>query len=422
MSEGATGKDADAGQEKFTGMTVRTRRRIAIVLVVLATLTGIVALLSLWVKRQVYDTDQWVETSSALLANDEIRTELADYLTSQIFASGGIQAELAKVLPPKAAPLAGPAAAGLSQLFNRAVDQILQTSAIQKLWEEANRQASEAFIAIASDEPIASGILGEAQSKLTAAQAKAGSTTLDLTTIRTALSDRLGIELPKQGIGSGQALQAGVEAGNGQAALEVIAPNEISTLQDVSDLIRKGSVILLLITLLLYAAAIFIARGTRLRTMTSVGLSFVVVGVATLTARKLLGTTVVDSLSGSDSVKPAVDAVWQISTELLQTMGVASVAYGIVVLLGAVLAGPTRGATWVRARMAPGLRDPMWAAAGTALLILILVWWGPTPALREPLGVLLIAIALTAGTIALRRQTMREFPAPDPATEPLEPA
>jgi len=58
MSEGATGRDADAGQEKFTGMTVRTRRRIAIVLVVLATLTGIVALLSLWVKRQVYDTDQ----------------------------------------------------------------------------------------------------------------------------------------------------------------------------------------------------------------------------------------------------------------------------------------------------------------------------------------------------------------------------
>jgi hypothetical protein len=175
-------------------------------------------------------------------------------------------------------------------------------------------------------------------------------------------------------------------------------------------------VILLLITLLLYAAAIFIARGTRLRTMTSVGLSFVVVGVATLTARKLLGTTVVDSLSGSDSVKPAVDAVWQISTELLQTMGVASVGYGIVVLLGALLAGPTRGATWVRARMAPGLRDPMWAAAGTALLILILVWWGPTPALREPLGVLLIAIALTAGTIALRRQTMREFPAADPAS------
>jgi len=402
-------------------MTMRTRRRIAILLVVLATLTGIVALLSLWVKRQVYDTDQWVETSSALLADDAIRTELADYLTAQIFASGNVQTELTKVLPPKAAPLAGPASAGLSQLFNKAVNQILQTSAIQNLWEEANRRASEAFIAIANDEPIATGVLGEAQSKLTEAKAKAGSTTLDLTSIREAVSERLGIDLPKQGIGSGEAAKAAVQAGNAQAGLEVIAPNEISAIQDVSSLIQKGSVILLLITLLLYALAIFIARGTRLRTMTSVGLSFIIVGIATLTARKLLGTTVVDSLVASDSVKPAADAAWQIATELLQTMGVATVTYGIVILLAALLAGPSRAATWVRARLAPALRDPMWASAGTALLILLLVWWGPTPALHEPLGILLIAIALIVGTIALRRQTMREFPAPGPGAEPPRP-
>ena len=79
------------------GMSVRTRRRIAVTLVILATLTGILALVSTWVKRQVYDTDQWVATSSALLADDEIRTELADYLTTQIFASGVVQEEVAKL-------------------------------------------------------------------------------------------------------------------------------------------------------------------------------------------------------------------------------------------------------------------------------------------------------------------------------------
>jgi hypothetical protein len=422
VSEEETQEIAGDEPEKFTGMTVRTRRRIAIVLVVLATLTGIISLVSLWVKREVYDTDQWVSTSSALLANDEIRTELANYLTTQIFASGNVQAELAQLLPPKAAPLAGPAASGLSQLFNKAVNQILQTSAIQNLWEQANRAASEAFIAIANDEPIATGVLGEAQSKLTAAQAKAGSTTLDLTAIRSAVTERLGIQLPKQGLGSGEAAKAAVEAGNGQAALQVIAPDEISTIQNISSVIQKGSVILLILTLLLYALAIFIARGTRLRTMTSVGLSFIVVGVATLTIRKLLGTVLVDQLAATDSVKPAVNAAYEIGTELLKTMAVASIAYGVVVLLGAVLAGPTRAAIWVRAHIAPALRDPMWASAGTALLILILVWWGPTPALREPLGILLIAVVLIVGIVALRRQTMREYPAPEADTEPLTPA
>ncbi|MEZ5075456.1 MAG: hypothetical protein R2691_11600 [Solirubrobacterales bacterium] len=398
-----------------TGPSVRTRRRIAIVLVILATLTGIVGLVSLWVKRQVYDTDQWVKTSSALLADEQIRTELADYLTAQIFGSGVVQVEVAKLLPPKAAPLAGPASAGLSQLFNKAVNQILQTSAIEKLWEEANRKASETFIAIANDEPIATGPLSKAQGAV-------GSTTLDLASIRSAITERLGIELPEKGLGSGQALEASVKAGNAQAGLEVIAPNEIDTIRDVSKLIEKGSVALLILTFALFAIAIWVAKGTRLRTITSVGLSFIVVGVAVLTIRKLLGTVLVDQLAASDSSKPAVSAAWEIGTELMKTMAIASLAYGIVILLGALLAGPTRGAVWVRERIAPGLRDPMWATAGTALLILILVWWGPTPALHEPLGIALIAIVLIVAAVALRRQVMREFPPPEAPTEPLGPA
>jgi hypothetical protein len=426
---GVTTGDADTkpetaadGGDTSPGMSVRTRRRIAVILVILATLTGILALVSTWVKRQVYDTDQWVATSSALLADDEIRTELSDYLTAQIFASGVVQEEVAKLLPPKAAPLAGPASSGLSQLFNRAVNQILQTSAIQDLWEQANRAASEAFIAIANDEPIATGVLGEAQSKLTEAEAKTGSTTLDLTTIRQEITEKLGIELPKQGFGSGEALKASVKAGNAQAGLEIIAPDQISTIQDISRIIEKGSVLLFVITILLFAIAIAIARGTRLRTLTSVGLSFVVIGLATLTVRKLLGTTLVDQLAGTDSVKPAVNATYEIATQLLRTMAVASIAYGIVILLGALLAGPTRPATAIRRRIAPGLNDPMWASAGAALLILLLVWWGPTPALHKPIGILLIAALLIIGVFALRRQTMREFPPPEADTEPLKPA
>ena len=411
-----------AADDASSGMTERSRRRIAVVLVVLATLTGILALVSTWVKREVYDTDQWVATSSELLANDEIRGQLADYLTTEIFSSGIVQQELSEVLPPKAAPLAGPAASGLSQLFNKAVNQILQTSAVQSLWEQANRAASEAFIAVANDEPIATGVLGDAQAKLTEAQAKAGGTTLDLTTIKQEITQKLGIQLPDSGLGSGQALEASVKAGNAQAGLEILAPNEISTIQDVSKIIEKGSVILFIVTILLFVIALAIARGTRLRTLTSIGLSFVVIGVATLTIRNVLGTELTNTLAATDSAKPAISAAFDIGTGLLKTMAVASVGYGVVILLGALLAGGTRPATAARRWISPALRDPMWASAITALVILILVWWGPTPALREPVGVLLIAIVLIIGVVALRRQTMNEFPASEADTKPLKPA
>jgi hypothetical protein len=417
VTAGDADKKTDQGADDggSPGMSVRTRHRIAVVLVVIATFTGVLALLSTWVKRQLYDTDQWVETSSALLADETIRTELANFLTAEIFASGSVQKEVAKALPPKAAPLAGPASAGLSQLFNKAVNEILQTSFIQNLWEEANRKASTAFIAIANDEPVATDVLGKAQEAT-------GSVNLDLTSIRSAVTEKLGIQLPKQGLGSGEALKASVEAGNAQAGLEVIAPDEISTLRDISNLIEKGAVVLLLLTFALYAVAIGIARETRLRTLTSVGLSLIVVGLGVLTARSLLGSTVVNSLVASDSVKPAATDAWNISTELLRTMGQSTVVYGLVALAAALLAGGTRWATWTRGKIAPALRDPMWAAAGTVLVLLILIWWGPTPGLREPLGVLLITVFLIVGVVALRRQVMREFPPPEAGTEPLKPA
>ena len=388
-------------------MSTRARHRIAVILVIVATLIGILALLSTWVKREVFDTDQWVKTSSALLADEEIRTQLANGLTTQIFSSGVVQAEVAKALPPKAAVLAGPASAGLSQLFNKAVDKLLQTSAVQSLWEEANRKASETFIAIANDEPIATEALGKAQSA-------AGGTSLDLTSIKAAITEKLGIKLPESGLGSGEAAQAAVQAGDAQAGLEVIAPDQISTIRDIATLIQKGAVVLLLLTVLLYVIAIAITAGARMRTVTSVGISLILIGVATLTARKLLGTMLVDELAANDSAKPAVNAVWEIGTGLLKTMAVASVGYGVVILAGTVLAGPTRAATRVREFMAPGLRDPMWASFGTLLLLLVLIWWGPTPALHEALGIVLIAALVIAGVVALRRQTIREFPAAGP--------
>jgi acyl carrier protein len=103
---------------------------------------------------------------------------------------------------------------------------------VQGLWEEANRKASETFIAIANDEPIATEALGKAQSA-------AGGTSLDLTSIKAAITEKLGVKLPESGLGSDEAAQAAVQAGDAQAGLEVIAPDQISTIRDIATVIQK---------------------------------------------------------------------------------------------------------------------------------------------------------------------------------------
>src|SRR5215216_5357522 len=83
--------------------------------------------------------------------------------------------------------------------------------------------------------------------------------------------------------------------------------------------------------------------------------------------------------------------------------------YGAVMVLGAVLAGPTKAATAVRRRITPTLNERsgiVWG--GVAVVYLLLVAWGPTHALRTAWGIALLAALIAAGIVALRHETLRE--------------
>jgi hypothetical protein len=74
-----------------------------------------------------------------------------------------------------------------------------------------------------------------------------------------------------------------------------------------------------------------------------------------------------------------------------------------------VLAGGTRAARATRRTISPILIERQGVAWGAAAgLLLLLVLWGGTHALRTWWGVALVAILLAAGLAALRRQVMEE--------------
>ncbi len=107
--------------------------------------------------------------------------------------------------------------------------------------------------------------------------------------------------------------------------------------------------------------------------------------------------------------------MWQIYTSVLRDIGWAVVLYGVIGVLGAVLAGPTHAATAVRARIAPVLNEkPGIAWVSVAFVFLLLVLWGGTHALRTPAGILILGGLLALGVAALRRQTLAEFPGSAP--------
>src|SRR5262250_2197095 len=91
--------------------TARWRIITAWVLIVVATIVALGASLDVWVKRQALDTDNWVETSSNMLENDQIREALSVYLVDQLYANVDVQARLEQRLPDQLDSLAAPVAA-----------------------------------------------------------------------------------------------------------------------------------------------------------------------------------------------------------------------------------------------------------------------------------------------------------------------
>lgn len=361
--------------------------RIGAALLVLATLIAFLAIFSIWVNRQALNTDNWVHTSDRLLQNDEVKTQLSNYLADQLFASVDVQAELEKTFPPRLAPLAGPVAGALHQLAPKVAERALETSRAESLWSAANRGAHETLLKILNDEGSAVSTSG-------------GEVTLDLKSLVSESGGQLGI--------AGK-LASKVPPDAGQ--LTILKSDQLSAAQDISKLVRRLPIVLTLLALLLYGLAIYLAGPRRRQALRSVGFGFVVAGVLSLLLRGIAGNTVIDALAGNESVKPAVEAVWSIGTALLATVAVSAITFGILLVIAAWLAGPTRIASSLRREAAPYLRERRGTTyAVVAFVFLLLILWAPVVAFHKPIGLLLLAVLMVLGTEALRHQAEEEFP------------
>lgn len=362
-------------------------RGIVAALVVVGTLIAFLAIFSIWVNRQALNTDNWVHTSERLLQNDEVKAQLSNYLADELFANVDVEGELEKTFPPRLAPLAGPAAGGLHQLAPRVAERALETSQAESLWSAANRRAHETLLKILNDEGSVVSTGG-------------GEVTLDLHSLVSEGGGQLGV--------AGKlASKVPPDAGK----LTILKSDQLSAAQDVSKLVRKLPIVLTLLAFLLYGLAIYLAGPRRREALRSVGIGFVVAGALSLLLREVAGNTVGDSLAGTESVRPAVDAVWGIGTELLVTVAVSAITFGTLVVIAAWLSGPTRVASNLRREAAPYLRE----RRGTTYLVvglvfLALILWAPVVAFHKPIGLILLAALMVLGTEVLRRQTEAEFP------------
>ncbi len=363
----------------------------------LATILLFVSSLTVWSKRQLLDDQAWADTSSQLLANDEVRGAIAQKLSDALFARVDVEAQLRERLPPRSQGVASALAATLQNTVGpAAADRLLQRPRVQTLWENANKRAHAAVLRVLEGKELGkNGNISTAN----------GEVTLDLRPAIKRLATRLGVE---------DKLKANADPTAGQ--LVIMKSDQLSAAQTAVKILKALSSLLVIVVVALYALAIYLARGRRRLLLGATGATLVLIGLVIASLRRFVGTAVVDSLVKTEANKHPVSVIWGLETSVLRDIAVILVVYGVLVLLATALAGPNRGAVAVRRWLAPSFRDHpvvVWTAA--LFLFLILLAWGPSAGGRQLLGVLLLAATTAVAIEALRRQTLREFPEDSPA-------
>jgi hypothetical protein len=396
--------------EHVTEPPKRAHRVMVPILLAVASLALFTGAFAVWVHRQALNTDNWKTTSSKLLADEQVQAALAPYLVDQLFTNVDVTGAIQQRLPSNLQVLAGPASAGLRQLADRAAPKLLARPKVQDAWVAANAAAHGQLLRIVNGggRVVSTG---------------GGVVTLDLHELVKQLAGDLGVSSQ---VAAAQAKLQGAVGAQAKAQLQqrldltvpdtsgrlvIMRSNQLRTSQDAASAVNSLAIVLPALAILLFALAIWLARGRRRQALRAAGWSFVVVGLLLLLVRRIGGNEIVDSLVKVPSNEAAVHQAWLIATSLLFAIAVALIVYGVVFALAAWLGGPTRSAQFLRKLAAPELREsPGVAYAAAGGLLLALVVWGPTPAFRQLAWILLFAALLALGVTVLRRQTAVEFP------------
>jgi hypothetical protein len=356
-------------------------------LVVLGSVLAFLSVFAIWTERQALNTDDWVDTSDRLIQNSTIRTAVGNYLADQLYENVDVEREIEGILPEGLRELAGPASGGLRQVAGDGADQLLKTSTAQSLWQDANRAAHEQLIAVLED-------------KKEAVSTEGGDVTLNLGSLVTNLAGQVGI---------GEDLAQKLPPDAGQ--ITILRSDQLKTAQNIAAAIKGLAIVLTILTLACFAAAIYLSRDQRWVTVLFCGVGLIAAGFAVIVAREIAGGIVVGQLVTDDSARPAADAAWSISTSLMAGIATTIIVFGLLFAIAGWLGSPTGSARATRRFTAPALRDyAPYVYAGLAIVVCIYFLSAPTQNLRSFLTALILAAFAAFGIHELRRGTATEFP------------
>jgi hypothetical protein len=357
------------------------------VLVFLGALCLLVSTVSVWIRDVALDEDVWADTSSQLLESENVRNALSVYIVDQAYSASSAEVRLEEALPPALKPLAPQIASQLRGIAYETASRALARPRVQELWRSANRAANAQLVDLLEGNTERLRVTGNA-------------VVLDLDQIVANVAGQIGL-----GSSATQTIQERVEP------VVIMRSDQLSTAQTIVKALKALSFWPLILALVLWAGAVYLAGQRRREALRTIAISVALLGLLLLVVIRVAGQAVVNNLVQAESVRPAAEDVWAVLTGLLAASAAAGIAVGLIALVGTWLSGPSIRAAGVRRWLAPTFRDrPVLVYLTLAAALLLVLLWSPTGTPRRLITLVVVVILAFVGLEIFRRQSIREFP------------
>jgi hypothetical protein len=396
----ASGEKAGPGRRHRPGW----RGPVATLLIVVGCILAPVSVLAVWTANQVSDTNRYVQNVAPLIHEPAVQSALTDKITNEINAQIHVQAltnQAAATLKSKGLPrvgtllqtFSGSLAGAVGGFIHTQVGKIVASPQVATLWVQVNRTVHAELVKALS---------GQGNGAITISN---GQVVLNLGPFIDVVKKDL--------VARGFSLASNIPAINPTFAL--FSAKELVKAQSGYRLLNDLKIVLPILTLVLLAAGIYIARSHR-RALIGAGLGFAaamaLLGVALAIARSIYLNSVPNSVLPSNAAAVMYDTLIRFIKDGLRTL----LVVGLIVAIAAFFTGPsvtavrTRGAFsgglgWLRASgERAGLRTGpvgQWTFShrtglrigAVALFALIFVFWGrPTAMVAVVLAILLLVV------------------------------
>ena len=356
------------------------------VLVILGGLFVVLSLIAGYIRFQALDNGSVRTFADELIADDQVRDQIATTLVDQLYANVDVAAALQQQLPEDQKGLSGLVASGLREFSDRAAQRVLERPRAQELWVNTIAFSHQQLLNVLEDD-------------VRGTSTENGAVFLDLRPLIIQLGDRVPL-----------VARIAQQLPNDAGRIKIIEADQLETAQELTQLMKVLGAWLWVVPILLWALALWLARGRRRSILRSIAFTSMLAGLLVLVVRHLAGGYIVDSLAKTESVQPAAQNAWNILSHPLADGGWTLLGLGAIVLFAGWLAGDGRIATSTRTELAPYIARWEISYGFALVLFLLLLLWAPTvQTTRAPL-MLAAAIVLAFAVELLRRQVLREHP------------